>query len=196
MADHPEVRLPSAAPDRPPGWFVAAGGKDPTSKGWATRKDRRLLWMAGAIVGVVLCALLGLRLINSSSRSGDPGGHVLSQLASVISAIPSTATKSYVWKMEPTQDSCDGRPGTQGWSEVVVQSAFKWPESEQSLSEAMAARLASLGWGQPAGSIPGSTAWAKTLANGSVARLTVDSEGTYWQLDAIAPPIGAAATGC
>ena len=140
MVDRPLSTLDN----RPPGWFVAAGGKDPTSKSWATGKDRRIFWMVGAFVGMVLAGLLGLILFSSSNRSGDPGGHVLSQLTPVISAIPSVATTSYVWKMEPKQDSCDGRPGTQGWSQVVVQSAFKWPGSEQSLSVAMATHLATL----------------------------------------------------
>jgi hypothetical protein len=43
-----------------------------------------------------------------------------------VNEIPQSLDASFAIKMEPHQDSCDGMAGTQGWSQVVVQSRFQW----------------------------------------------------------------------
>jgi hypothetical protein len=99
---------------------------------------------------------------------------------------------------ESVPDGTDGE-GSQGWSQVVVQSAFKWQGSAQALAAAMAGRLTSLGWGSASVTVLPATpeaSWTKSLSGGSTARLSVTQEGSYWQLDAIAPPVGKAAGGC
>ena len=158
----------------------------------------RFILVAVAVVLVGTVGIVAWRVI-SPSASGDPGGRVLGQLTPVVSAIPPAATTSYVWKQEPHQDSCDGRAGTQGWSQVVVQSAFTWRGSVQALAAAMANRLTSLGWGPPSVTVPPvspEVSWTRSLSGGSHAQLSVSQEGSDWQLDAIAPPVGRAASGC
>jgi hypothetical protein len=150
---------------------------------------------------VVVVALGGIALwwATSTSGSGDPGGRVLSQLTPVVSAIPPTAHTTYVWKQEPHQDSCDGIAGSQGWSQVVVQSAFTWQGSAQALAAAMSGRLTSLGWGSQSvetSPVTPEATWTRSLSGESKAQLSVEQQGSYWQLDAIAPPVGKAAGGC
>jgi hypothetical protein len=153
----------------------------------------------GAVVlAAVMAAGIGWGLM--SSASGDPGGKVLTQLVPVVSALPTGTSMTYLWKMEPTQESCDGIAGTQGWSQVVVQTAFRWRESPRALFAAMNGRLIRIGWGHGAsqdGSPPGYQ-WTKILSNGTKADLTVDEEpsSSLWQLDAVASPVGKAASGC
>jgi hypothetical protein len=153
----------------------------------------------GAVVLVAaLAAGIGWGLI--SSASGDPGGKVLAQLVPVVSAIPSGTSMTYLWKLEPTQDSCDGIAGTQGWSQVVVQTAFRWRKSPQALFVVINERLLRIDWGHGASqnSSPPGYQWTKKLSNGTRADLTIDKEpsSTLWQLDAVAPPVGKAASGC
>jgi hypothetical protein len=105
-----------------------------------------------AIVAVVLAAALavGIGWGLKSGASGDPGGKLLAQLVPVVSAFPSGTSTTYLWKMDPTQESCDGIAGTQGWSQVVVQAAFRWRKSPQALFAAMNGRLIRIGWGHGA----------------------------------------------
>jgi hypothetical protein len=145
---------------------------------------------------------------------GDPGGRVMNQLTPTVSSIPGYGTAalpwvhqippsldaSYIMKMEPKPDSCDGRPGTQGWSQVVVQSGFRWDGGLASLVAYMEPRLADIGWTlrpQPLPSNPPGQSWTKTLANGTRAYLGVGQEGSnHWELVAEGEPVGRAASGC
>jgi hypothetical protein len=153
-------------------------------------------------LAVVLVAAVGVGAWwhLSSNRTGDPGGRVMAQLVPVISAVPEQASKSYVWRLEPHQDSCDGIPSTRGWSQVVVQIGFKWRQSPAALFSAMNSHLVPLGWSHKRTqvAVPLEYLWTKRLTNGTEARLTVDQEypSSIWQLDAIAPPVGRAASGC
>lgn len=155
-------------------------------------------------VAVIVVGCVGILAwwMFAPNDSGDPGGRVLAQLTPVISALPENAASSYVWKMEPHQDSCDGMAGTFGWSEVVVQSGFQWKGTSQDLAHSLSQRLFRLGWrtGAPVGIPVGQPefAWSKTLTNGTEATLTVGraANGSPWQLTAVAPPVGRAAGGC
>jgi hypothetical protein len=175
--------------------------------------------VASLVVGVIVALFIWL-IWPSAGASGDPGGKVMGQLAPVATALPGYGTGAVPWvsdipqsfgasyaiKMEPQQDSCDGMAATQGWSQVVVQSRFQWSEGLQALVAYTNPRLAKLGWSatpQPSSSSPQSTLivptgnWTKTLSNGTRADLSVTNEGgSLWQLDALANPIGKAASGC
>ena len=157
-----------------------------------------MIAVSAVVLAAAIAAGIGWGLM--SSASGDPGGKVLAQLAPVVSALPSGASTTYLWKMEPTQDSCDGIAGTQGWSQVVVQAAFRWRRSPRALFAVMNGRLIRIGWGHGASqnSSPPGYQWTKKISNGTKADLTVDKESSssLWQLDAVAPPVGRAASGC
>lgn len=157
------------------------------------------MFAVGAVVLVAaIAAGIGWGLM--SSASGDPGGKVLAQLVPVVSALPSGTPTTYLWKMEPTQSSCDGIAGTQGWSQVVVQAAFRWRKSPKALFAEMNQRLIRIGWSHGASqkSSPPGHQWTRRIWNGTKADLTVDKEpsSSLWQLDAVAPPVGRAASGC
>jgi hypothetical protein len=131
--------------------------------------------------------------------TGDPGGRVMTQLVPAISAVPARASINYVWKLEPHQDSCDGIAATRGWSQVVVQIGFTWQRSASALFTAMNGRLIKLGWRHihSAVAVPLEYLWSKKLTNNTEAKLSVDQESpkSYWQFDAVAPPVGKAAGG-
>lgn len=178
--------------------------------------------MVGLAVAVII-AFLAWLLWPFAGSSGDPGGDIMGQLAPAatalpgygtgavpwVSEIPQTLTASYAIKMEPRQDSCDGRAGTRGWSQVVVQAGFQWSEGLSALVTYLDGRLAVLGWSPSTTSSPSSPSspsstvivrigrWTKTLHNGSPAVLSVTDEGgSHWQLVALAEPVGKAAGGC
>ena len=169
-----------------------------------------------AIVGVVL-AVAVFYVSRSSAHTGDPRGTVMDQLVPTVSALPGYGTSALPWvsqipqslgasyaiKIEPFQSSCDGRPGTQGWTQVVVQAGFRWKRSLGALVTFMHARLTELGWTvvhESRPQDPPGQSWKKTLANGSRANLSVTQEGgptsSKWQLDATANPVGKAGSGC
>lgn len=162
------------------------------------RRRTAMIAIGAVVFASAIAAGIGWGL--TSSASGDPGGKVLAQLVPVVSALPSGTSTTYLWKMEPTQESCDGIAGTQGWSQVVVQAAFRWRKSPQALFAAINGRLIRIGWGHGASqnSSPPGYQWTKRISNGTKADLTVDKEfsSSLWQLDAVAPPVGRAASGC
>jgi hypothetical protein len=149
-----------------------------------------------------------------SESAGDPGGQVMNQLTPAASSLPGYGTSALPWvgqipsslgapyiiKMEPYRDSCDGRAGTQGWSQVVVQSGFRWEGDLSSLVAHMEPRLGATGWmlqSEPAGLASPGAGWTKTLKNGTPASLNVsEEEPGYWELVAEGEPIGGAASGC
>jgi len=169
------------------------------------------------VVFAIVLAVLGATVIGlvwlHDRTGGDPGGQVMNQLTPVVTALPGYGTAALPWvgeppsslnapyivKMEPHQDSCDGRPGTQGWSQVVVQARFGWSHGQPALIAYMKPRLAKLGWSAnlpPPGSSSSGFGATKTLKNGTNAELSVTPEGGIWQLDAMGQPAGTAASGC
>ena len=177
---------------------------------------RHFRWILSVGVLVVV-TVVWITVVRSTAATGDPGGKVMSQLVPAVSALPGHGTSALPWvsqipqsleasyavKLEPHQDSCDGRPGTQGWSQVVVQSRFRWSESLGALIALMQTRLAELGWTvvpQSRPQDPPGQSWTKTLSNGSRADLNITQEGgpnsPTWQLDVSAKPVGKAASGC
>src|ERR1019366_3484618 len=43
-----------------------------------------------------------------------------------VRSIPASLEASFATEIEPFIDSCDGIANTRGWSQVVVEVAFKW----------------------------------------------------------------------
>jgi hypothetical protein len=158
--------------------------------------------VVAAIGAVVLLVVGGVAfwISQSGPSGGDPGGRILSQLKPTSLAVPPTAVIGYTHYVEPQMDSCDGRPGTQGWDDVVVQIYFQWSGSSSSLLSYAKGRLSNLGWGafkvQIQNGVPGGD-WIKQLSNGSVAQVQLGAESYGgWTLSAMAPPIGRQASGC
>ena len=169
------------------------------------------------IIGLVAAVLIasGAWLFVRNEASGDPGGKVLGQLVPAASALPGYSTPSLPWastpslshpyiiKSEPRQDSCDGMPGTQGWSQVVVQAEFDWTGTPDGLFSLVGEHLDALQWNRvsirnPTFSAP-EAIWSKRLTNGSTATvmLSLDVVGQpHWGFVATAPPVGKAASGC
>jgi hypothetical protein len=120
-----------------------------------------------------------------------------------VKRLPPTIGTPYATRIEPFQDSCDGMAGTQGWSQVVVQAGFNWSHSLSALVSFMNLRLSKFGWSampETRPSNPPGQIWFKTLNNGTRASLSVSKVGSpppsFWQLDAVAKPVGRAASGC
>ena len=138
----------------------------------------------------------------------------MGQLAPAASALPGYGTSALPWtsepslanpyliKIEPHQDSCDGRAGTQGWGAVVVQGAFSWNGTFDSLIAYVSPRMNALGWEGPPGKITRNDAqtWRKRLTNGKLAvaglSATQIGQSPAWEFVAQAPPIGKVASGC
>ena len=178
---------------------------DPTPESerrWIHRGNRKQIIVAICIPLVCIAGFVAWSVFIRSntvirSNTGDPGGRVLSQLTPFFSAVPSDAHVAYARSNEPFQNSCDGIAGTQGWSQVDVQTGFTWSGSGQALGDVMNGRLTELGWTTSEPIAPGEPAWTKTLSNGTTADLKVQFMGpNTWQLDALAPPVGKAASGC
>lgn len=187
-------------------------------KGYEASKPSRRQRVQVMLVIVTLVVVLGACVIGfvwlRNQSNGDPGGQVMNQLTPAATSLPGYGTSALPWvsqlptslvapyiiKMEPHQDSCDGRAGTQGWTQVVVQSKFRWEGDLPSLVVHMEPQLRATGWmlqPEPAGlSSPGAV-WIKTLKNGTPASLNVsEEEPGYWELVAEGEPIGQAASGC
>jgi hypothetical protein len=164
-----------------------------------------------ALIIVVGLLVGGLILFTRGSSSGDPGGRILDQLVPADSALPGYGTPSLPWRTEPSLsqpyliktepfgDSCDGRPGTQGWSDVVVQAGFSWSGTSDALIASVGSRLTALGWQQAFAPSAIEAGWRKRLDNGSTAgaMLNLDPTGPPgWEFVATAPPLGKAPSGC
>jgi hypothetical protein len=138
--------------------------------------------------------------------TGDPGGRVLEQLRPIRNAIPKHGVViNYAHYQEPHMDSCDGRPGTQGWNEVVVQVSFNWNGKNEPLMYFAAVQMAKNGWvvsrpGQVtrgAYTGPPYAGWSKRLQNGTTANASLELEDYgSWTLIATAPPVGRQVSGC
>jgi hypothetical protein len=163
------------------------------------RVRRPVVAVLGLVVLLVVCGVT-FWIAQSGDSGGDPGGRILSQLRPTSLAVPKTATIGYANYVEPRMDSCDGRAGTQGWDDVVVQIYFQWNGSSSSLLSYANGRLSQLGWGsfkaQTQSGVPGGD-WLKQLSNGSVAQVQLGAESYGgWMLVTTAPPVGHRASGC
>lgn len=172
-----------------------------------------------SLVLLVVAALAASGIVfwyRSHHGTGDPGGAVMNQLTPAVHAlpgygtpklpwvasIPQSLTTSYIIRMEPHQESCDGMPSTIGWSPVVVQAGFQYTGVPSALFALLSTRLARLGWasparppGSPPQNPPGDT-WFRRLDNGSRASASLTEGPGTWSFVVQAPPAGKAASGC
>jgi hypothetical protein len=185
--------------------------KDLLGPQWGMSRMGRFLLLA--VSASLLAACSSAPVGDSTGPSGDTGGKVLQQLEPVASALPGYGTSNLPWvstpsishpyviKSEPRMDSCAGRPGTQGWSQVVVQAMFDWTGSGDALTTEVGDHLHALGWSSVPirDSTDFEAMWSKRLPNESKANATLNLSATgppHWEFVALAPPTGKAATGC
>ena len=156
---------------------------------------RRRLLLLGCLVAVVVAA--GTWLWFAVQPTGDPGGRVLGQLRPATAALPADARIDYRNDVEPRWDSCDGRPGTEGWDDVDVQVHFTTATAETEVLTHADAALRQLGW-LPDTSQPAGSSWTKALANGTTAKASLEHEvgPDAWTLFVLAPPVGRRVSGC
>jgi hypothetical protein len=156
-----------------------------------------------AAIGILLLAslvFLGFWILRGPEA--DPGGRVLHQLQPAAQALPSDAHVIYRYDLEPKWDSCDGRPGTFGWDNVILQIHFESRTPTLALVEHADQTLRRLGWSHVYDT-GGQVGWTKQLDSGSVANAQLsnavpDQGGTTqkWDLFVGAPPIGPQVSGC
>ncbi len=144
------------------------------------------LLVIGLAVGVGAFLLRG-----HGHRGGDPDGRILRALSTPAHA-PTGAKVTRRQAVEPYWDSCDGRPGTQGWDDVTVDVEFSSAEPEPQVESAVDASFRAAGW-KPVGDD-----WWTGRAAGSAAHASLQrsSDGGGWELVATARPVGRAVSGC
>jgi hypothetical protein len=161
------------------------------------------------IIGVLGCLAIALGGYAQDRWMGhgdpDPGGNILRTLQSIAVAVPDDATEVRRQDAEAHWDSCDGREGTFGWSDISVYISFKWEADPQELVSLVDGRMATAGWttslasSNPLG--PGRW-WPRQLADGTTAdarldAFTMDNGQTItWELYANAAAHGPHASGC
>ena len=170
-----------------------------------TRSRRRLVAAFVLVIGLSALTTWFVRASTAGSAS-DPGGRILSTLRETEQALPHDARVLYRYELEPKWDSCDGRPGTFGWDNIVVQIHFESQSSSDAVVQGADQAFRRLGWNpdyvnnQPTFIQAG---WTRRLDNGSVARAQL-SDGVpdwsaatpRWDLFVTAPPLGPLVSGC
>lgn len=161
-------------------------------------------WL-GLGLAVALVAGGGTAWAASHSDHGDPdrGGRILAALTTVERALPADAEVTLRQEVEPRWDSCDARAGTFGWDDVTVAVQFRSRTAARTLISDADTALRAAGW-QLAGTLSSrlglGARWTRTVSGTTVANATLApgsrGEGTYWELDAVAPPQGHRVSGC
>jgi hypothetical protein len=107
------------------------------------------LWrplLALAAAAAILLVLTGTPPADGAGAAlGDPGGHILSELSTIRSAVPAGATRIHVYGSEPhLTASCDTSiPGVSARVPLVSQQSVHLVDAE------VAAQLRQAGWGHP-----------------------------------------------
>lgn len=171
----------------------------------ATAPRRRLWWLIAAAAALAMAVPWAVAASRSCYAGGDPGGVRLAALRQVSAALPSGALIQEHVDAAPSRTSCDGRPGTEGWSDALADWRFTSTQSRDQVRAHAAARMAALHWtATGASSTPlGSTlGWSRAIRPGVLAhaQLSLGQSGPGqppdWELSAVAPPEGKAASGC
>ena len=116
-------------------------------------------------------------------------------------ALPADAAVVRRQYVESKWDSCDARPETEGWSDVMVLIDFQTDLDAEALGAHAGQALESAGWvGDVVSATPFGPRWSWTqiLDDGTVARAGLSPtavEGS-WELYAVAPPHGQRVSGC
>jgi hypothetical protein len=176
-------------------WVNAGKGKP---RAWLVRG------LAVAVAGIAIAATLELRH-SGVEAGGDPGGVRQRTLRSISVAVPSDAIVQSHSFGGSILDSCDGRPGTQGWSDVINAYQFTSAHSAATVVAGAQASMKIAGWTLSSTShsrLGPSAVWTKTVSGNVVARvlLGVGSRGpnkpSYWDFVGAVPPAGTRASGC
>jgi hypothetical protein len=167
---------------------------------------RRLLVAAAIGCLVVLAGACAFnRRVDGPHGDPDPGGRILAALRPVRGAVPQDAVGVERQDVEPMWDSCDGRTGTFGWSDVHVIITFSTAMEPQVLVSTANTRMVTLGWipgpalDSPIG--PGGR-WTRALGDGTEARAALSpwmpggGQPLRWELTAYAPAHGPRTSGC
>ena len=126
-------------------------------------------------------------------------------LRSISVAAPSDAKVQNHSVGPPIWDSCDGRPDTQGWSDVINAYQFTSAHSAAAVVAGAEASMKIAGWTLSSTShspLGPSAVWTKTVSGNVVARvlLGVGTRGpnkpSFWDFVGAAPPAGTRASGC
>jgi hypothetical protein len=160
-------------------------------------------WPALALVALTASVLLAG--CNSMVRGDpDPGGTTMDALKSVETGLPPDATNLQRQYAQSHWDSCDGRAGTEGWSDIQVILTFNIVGEPEALLDYAGSHLSEAGWTSESSTptpLGPSESWTRTLPGGTQARAILGQNARsatdkYWSLMAIAPPKGQRATGC
>ena len=158
--------------------------------------------------GLLLVVLVGLTgtvwaSLRSNHEDPDPGGRILNALQSVRRAVPPGADVTLRQQNGSTWDSCDGRTATFGWSNLTADVEFRSRKAPRLLLDDADKALRAAGWqyanaqDSPLG--PGAR-WTRTVAGSTQASAILSpatgGNGTYWKLQALAPPLGQRTQGC
>lgn len=154
-----------------------------------------------AVMVVTLASAVGCASDPSApTPGGDPNGQIMQVLRQATTAMPSDATTLFFHADEPRWESCGGRAGTYGWTDVVVDVGFTSSASDRSIAEHAAHTLDAQHWSiayQRFGSPGDSFGWDKRLSSGSTATIQFSSpDRVSWTLLGDAPPSGRRISGC
>lgn len=158
-----------------------------------------------ALFLLVVVAVSWAARAHSATGGGDPGGTRRRVANQILVALPQGAQVSQDSDGTSRMSSCDGRPGTQGWSDIVVAYRFTVAVPPASVLEGASAAMARAHWtsaGRLHSPLGDGLTWTKPVISGVSARATL-APGTrgpgqppYWDLTAVVPPAGTAASGC
>jgi hypothetical protein len=169
-------------------------------------KQRAWLVRGLAVAVTAIAATVEWRHLGVAS-GGDPGGVRQQTLRSISVAVPIDAKVQSHSAGGPIWDSCDGRPDTQGWSDVINAYQFTSARSAATVVANAEASMKIAGWkltSTSASPLGPSVVWTKTVTGNAVAHamLAVGTHGpsrhspSYWDFVASAPPAGSRASGC
>ena len=170
-----------------------------------TAPRRTLWWLIAAAAALAMAVPWVVAASRGGHVGGDPDGVRLAALRQVSAALPPGAVIQEHEDAAPSWTSCDGRPGTEGWSDVLADWQFTSTQPGDRVRAHAAARMAALHWsaaGSPTTPLGPVLEWTKVIRPGvrAHAQLSLGQSGpgqpSYWELSAVTPPEGPAASGC
>lgn len=173
----------------------------------ARRSGRGTLWpvLAGLALAVVIAIAIAMATEGGGHGNPDPGGARLKALnAATTAALPSGAHVTLHGGGEPRWDSCDGRAGTFGWDDIVVDYEFTTEQPPGAMIAVAAGALQRLGWvvSERTSPLGPSISGSRSVGAGDAMRVVLGPQQRVaggpvtWGLDGDAPPVGQRSSGC